>query len=152
MAHLEHMKLENQMCFPLYALSREVIKAYKPLLEPHGLTYTQYIAMLVLWEEETIRFKDLGKRLHLDSGTLTPLIRNLEKSELVHKYRNPEDDRTVTVELSEKGYALKDRLQHVPIQILDQFDGNKEDLVALKQLLDAMLAHSEGGDIHDKKV
>ncbi|WP_330490275.1 MarR family winged helix-turn-helix transcriptional regulator [Terrisporobacter hibernicus] len=77
----ESIKLDNQLCFSLYALSREVIKRYKPLLDKHGLTYTQYVAMLVMWEDEKIGFKELGKRLHLDSGTLTPLYQfNLAQS------------------------------------------------------------------------
>ena len=98
----ESIKLNNQLCFSLYALSREIIKKYKPLLDKHNLTYTQYIAMLVMWEKEKILFKELGKRLHLDSGTLTPVLKKLEAMELIIKYRNKEDDRVVTVELTEK--------------------------------------------------
>ena len=94
------LKLENQLCFPLYALSREVIKLYKPYLDKHNLTYTQYITMMVMWEEEKIIFKDLGKKLHLDSGTLTPVIKKLEATGLVTKYRTKEDDRVVAVELN----------------------------------------------------
>ena len=78
----EVIKLDNQLCFSLYVLSREIIKKYKPLLDEHGLTYTQYIAMLVMWEEEKIAFKELGKRLHLDSGTLTPVLKKLQNTEI----------------------------------------------------------------------
>lgn len=139
----EKMKLENQICFPLYALSREVIKAYKPLLDKHQLTYTQYITMLVLWEKEIITFKSLGQALHLDSGTLTPVLKNLEKASLIHKYRSAEDDRVVIVELTEAGEALKDEVSEVPDQIMEQFQGNKEELVLLKQLLTNLLDEEE---------
>ena len=111
----ESIKLNNQLCFSLYALSREIIKKYKPLLDKHNLTYTQYIAMLVMWEKEKILFKELGKRLHLDSGTLTPVLKKLEAMELIIKYRNKEDDRVVTVELTEKGRLLKDEVTHIPV-------------------------------------
>lgn len=107
MGKYDKIKLENQLCFSLYALSREVIKLYKPILDKYNLTYTQYITMLVLWEEEKIIFKELGKRLHLDSGTLTPVVKKLEAMGLVIKYRNVEDDRVVTVELTEKGKTAK---------------------------------------------
>ena len=113
----ESIKLNNQLCFSLYALSREIIKKYKPLLDKHNLTYTQYIAMLVMWEKEKILFKELGKRLHLDSGTLTPVLKKLEAMELIIKYRNKEDDRVVTVELTEKGRLLKDEVTHIPVDM-----------------------------------
>lgn len=108
MSKYDILKLENQMCFPLYAISREVIKLYKPYLDQLNLTYTQYIAMLVMWEEEKIVFKELGKKLHLDSGTLTPVLKKLESMGLIIKYRSKEDDRVVIVELTETGRKLKD--------------------------------------------
>lgn len=92
MCKYDKIKLDNQLCFSLYAVSREIIKLYKPLLDKHNLTYTQYIAMLVMWEEEKILFKELGKKLHLDSGTLTPVVKKLESMELVTKYRNKEPE------------------------------------------------------------
>ncbi|MDU7886384.1 MAG: MarR family transcriptional regulator, partial [Clostridium perfringens] len=93
------LKLENQLCFRLYASSREVIKKYKPILDQ----YNQYLTMLVLWENEKITVKGIGEKLHLDSGTLTPLIKKLEKMNLVTKYRSKEDDRVVIVELTDEG-------------------------------------------------
>jgi len=114
MEKYDALKLENQVCFPLYALSREIIKLYKPLLEPFDLTYTQYITMMVMWEEEKILFKDLGNRLFLDSGTLTPVLKKLEGKGLVTKYRNKKDDRVVTVEITQKGRELKDDIAKVP--------------------------------------
>lgn len=143
MGKYDKIKLENQVCFSLYALSREVIKLYKPLLDKHSLTYTQYIAMLVMWEEESIIFKELGKRLHLDSGTLTPVVKKLEYMELVTKYRNKEDDRIVTVELTEKGKALKDEILEVPDKMYCNFTSNQEDIIILKKYLDKILNELE---------
>lgn len=135
----EVIKLDNQLCFSLYALSREIIKKYKPLLDEHGLTYTQYIAMLVMWEEEKILFKELGKKLHLDSGTLTPVVKKLESMELVTKYRNKEDDRLVTVELTEKGRLLKEDILDVPDKMYNMFNRDNLDLISLKIQLDNLL-------------
>ena len=117
MSKYDILKLENQMCFPLYAISREVIKLYKPYLDQLNLTYTQYIAMLVMWEEEKIVFKELGKKLHLDSGTLTPVLKKLESMGLIIKYRSKEDDRVVIVELAETGRKLKDEAITVPERV-----------------------------------
>ena len=117
MSKYDILKLENQMCFPLYAISREVIKLYKPYLDQLNLTYTQYIAMLVMWEEEKIVFKELGKKLHLDSGTLTPVLKKLESMGLIIKYRSKEDDRVVIVELTETGRKLKDEAITVPERV-----------------------------------
>ena len=133
------LKLDNQLCFSLYALSREVIKLYKPLLDKYNLTYTQYIAMLVMWEKEKIIFKELGKRLHLDSGTLTPVVKKLESMELVSKYRNKEDDRVVTVELTEKGRLLKEEIIEVPENMHSICLEDGVDLNSLKSQLDTLL-------------
>ncbi|WP_425449142.1 MarR family winged helix-turn-helix transcriptional regulator [Dethiothermospora halolimnae] len=133
------IKLENQLCFPLYALSRKVIKLYKPVLDKYNLTYTQYITMLVLWEEEKILFKELGQRLHLDSGTLTPVINKLVSMNLVIKYRNKEDDRVVTIEITDKGKVLKDDILEVPDRVYCNFNGNQEDIIMLKKYLDKVL-------------
>ena len=135
----ESIKLNNQLCFSLYALSREIIKKYKPLLDKHNLTYTQYIAMLVMWEKEKILFKELGKRLHLDSGTLTPVLKKLEAMELIIKYRNKEDDRVVTVELTEKGRLLKDEVTHITVDMYNICKNESVDLLNLKQEIDELL-------------
>jgi MarR family transcriptional regulator, organic hydroperoxide resistance regulator len=135
----DKIKLDNQICFPLYALSREVIKLYQPILSKHNLTYTQYIAMLVMWEEEKINFKQLGQRLHLDSGTLTPVVKKLESMGLITKYRNKDDDRVVTVELTEKGKLLKDDILEVPDTVFCNFKGDAESLIMFKKQLDELL-------------
>lgn len=137
------IKLENQLCFPLYALSREIIKLYKPILDEFNLTYTQYIAMLVMWEDEKITFKDLGKKLHLDSGTLTPVLKKLESMELITKYRTKEDDRVVIVELTEKGRELKDDILEVPEKMFCNSGMNVAEALDFKDKLYNMLKKFE---------
>ncbi len=110
----ESLKLENQLCFPLYAAAREITRAYKPFLDPLHLTYTQYVVMLVLWEEKCLSVKDLGKKLYLDSGTLTPLLKKLEQAGLVSRRRCNKDERVVYAEVTEEGMALRDRALEVP--------------------------------------
>ncbi|EGT0000335.1 MarR family transcriptional regulator [Clostridium perfringens] len=133
------LKLENQLCFRLYASSREVIKKYKPILDQYNLTYTQYLTMLVLWENENITVKGIGEKLHLDSGTLTPLIKKLEKMNLVTKYRSKEDDRVVIVELTDEGRNLKDDMIDVPRKAFCSLGIEKEQILELKKNLDSLL-------------
>lgn len=135
----DRLKLENQLCFPLYALSREIIKLYKPFLDKFDLTYTQYITMLVLWEDEKITFKNLGKRLYLDSGTLTPVLKKLESMDLIIKYRAKEDDRVVIVELAEKGRILKDNILEVPEKMFCSSGISESEALEFKDILDKML-------------
>ena len=108
------LKLENQLCFPLYAASREVVKRYRPHLEPLGLTYTQYIAMMVFWEQKKCSVKELGEKLFLDSGTLTPVLKSLEAKGFVRRYRSAEDERVLLVEVTEEGRRLRDLALDVP--------------------------------------
>lgn len=129
------LKLENQLCFPLYACSREVIKQYRPCLEPLDLTYTQYITMMVLWAEKKISVKELGKKLFLDSGTLTPVLKSLEAKEYVKRYRSTEDERVLLVEITEKGEALKDKAVSVPEQIAGCVNLSPEEAQQLYYLL-----------------
>jgi len=110
----EALFLENQLCFPLYACARRVVGRYTPLLRPLGLTYTQYIVFLVLWKEKSISVRDLGRRLYLDSGTLTPLLKKMENEGYVVRRRNPEDERVVTVSLTPQGQAMKSRAEEIP--------------------------------------
>ena len=140
MCKYEKMKLDNQLCFSLYAASREVIKTYKPQLDKYGLTYTQYIAMLVVWEYEKITVKEMGQKLHLDSGTLTPVLKKLLSMELIDKYRDKDDDRVVIVEVTEKGRKMKEEIIEVPEKMYCKFGKNIEDVVELKRLLDNLLA------------
>lgn len=111
------LKLENQLCFPLYACSRQVVKKYHPFLEALDLTYTQYIAMMVVWEEGRISAKRMGERLFLDSGTLTPVLKSLEAKGFVRRSRDSEDERVLLVELTDAGRELRERALSVPGQI-----------------------------------
>lgn len=131
--------LDDQVCFALYAASREVIKLYKPLLDPYNLTYTQYVAMIVLWEEKKVTVKGIGKRLHLDSGTLTPLLKKLEVMGLIKRYRDENDDRVVIAELTEKGEALQKEIVGVPTQMACKIGVDREGLSILKKELDGLL-------------
>ena len=108
------LRLENQLCFPLYACARETIKLYKPFLDELDLTYTQYIAMMVLWEKKSATVKDLGQALYLDSGTLTPLLKKMEAKGLLTRRRSTDDERSLIVTLTEEGEALRDRAVEVP--------------------------------------
>lgn len=111
------LKLENQMCFPLYACAKEVVRRYTPILEPLGLTYTQYIAMMVMWEHKSISVKDMGKVLFLDSGTLTPMLKKMEKAGWVQRKRSENDERIVIVTITERGEALQDKAAEVPLKM-----------------------------------
>lgn len=111
------LKLENQLCFPLYASAKEVIRMYKPFLDEIGLTYTQYIAMMVLWEKKKITVKEIGDCLYLDSGTITPLLKKMEAMELVARTRDAADERSVIVSLTERGICLRDKAVDIPQKI-----------------------------------
>ena len=111
------LKIGNQLCFPLYACSREIIKRYKPFLDRIDLTYTQYITMMVLWEHGRITSKALGEKLYLDSGTLTPLLKKMEAKGLITRRRSEADERSLIVSLTEEGEALKDKALSVPHQM-----------------------------------
>ena len=110
----EQLKLENQLCFPLYACARKITSYYTPLLKPLGLTYTQYIVFMVLWEKERVTVGELGRELHLDAGTLTPLLKNLEKQGYVTRERCKEDERVTYICITGKGDALKEACKDVP--------------------------------------
>ena len=116
-ANYDVLKLENQLCFLLYASSREIVKRYKPLLDTIDLTYTQYIAMLVLWEKKQLTVKELGECLYLDSGTLTPLLKKLESKGLVTRVRSEKDERSLVVTLTQEGEKLKEQAVEIPLQI-----------------------------------
>ncbi len=135
----EILKLDNQICFAFYVCSKEIIKKYKPLLDPLGLTYTGYIAMLALWEQDNIPVKDLGKRLYLDSGTLTPLLKKLEAKGFVDRIRSEEDERTVNIVLTAEGRKLKSKAVDVPQSLLcSVYDNQEIDTIGAKNLLSSL--------------
>ena len=112
------LALDNQFCFALYSASHAMTKTYKPMLDRLGLTYPQYLVMLVLWEQDGILVKDIGARLFLDSGTLTPLLKRLESNGLLSRNRDPQDERQVRIVLTGQGAALRERAQDIPGQVL----------------------------------
>ena len=133
------LKLENQLCFPLYACSKEVVKKYKPYLDELDLTYTQYITMMVLWDKKTVNVKELGEELFLDSGTLTPLLKKLESKGYIVRERSKEDERNVLVSITEKGDALKDEAINVPYKMVQCVHLTKEEAQELYRLLHKLL-------------
>ena len=131
--------LENQLCFPLYACSREVIKQYRPYLDALGLTYTQYITLMVIWAEGTVSVRDLGKRLFLDSGTLTPVLKHLESVGYITRRRCPSDERVLLVTITEEGLALRDRAVGVPAALAKCVKLDSEEAATLYRLLYKLL-------------
>ncbi|WP_373484055.1 MarR family winged helix-turn-helix transcriptional regulator [Acetobacterium sp.] len=131
----EQLKLENQLCFPLYASAKEVVKRYKPYLDEIGLTYTQYIAMMVLWEHKTINVKTLGEYLYLDSGTLTPLLKRLESAGFIERNRDLNDERNVIIRLTSAGEALQGPASLIPDKIKQCLSITQEEAITLYRLL-----------------
>ena len=135
----EALKLDNQLCFALYACSREITKLYKPILDELSITYTQYISLLVLWEKDNITVNEMGKKLHLDSGTLTPLLKKLESMNLVTRIRDTIDERKVYVALTQKGIELKKIAIEIPSKIFCCTGLSIESALLLKSNIDALL-------------
>jgi len=138
--------LGNQLCFAIYSTTHAFNRVYKPLLDKLGLTYPQYLVMLVLWERDGVPVKNIGERLFLDSGTLTPLLKRLEAAELVRRTRSTEDERQVLIALTSQGQALRDKARAVPQAILaasacsvPELSAMKNELVALRDRLNAAL-------------
>lgn len=136
----EALKLSNQLCFPIYAAANAIQKAYRPLLTPLGLTYPQYLVMLVLWERDGVSLGDIGRRLHLDSGTLTPLLKRLEAAGFVARRRSDEDERVVLISLTAKGRALKTDAEPIPFRLGEQLHMEPAQALALKQGLEALFS------------
>jgi len=138
----EQLKLENQICFPIYSVSRLITRAYKPYLEKLELTYPQYLVLLVLWEENSLSVNKIGQKLLLNTNTLSPLIKRMEKNELLTRTRSKDDERTVLVSLTEKGLSLKDKASSIPqdlLNILLNQDVEFSDVILLKKTLDSWI-------------
>jgi DNA-binding MarR family transcriptional regulator len=145
----EAMKLDNQLCFPLYAAARNVTNLYTPYLHPLGLTYTQYLVFLVLWEKDGIPVGEITKRLMLDSGTVSPLLKKLEQAGYLVRTRSSEDDRVVVVTLTEAGRALQEQAKEIPARVAGCIALPKEKAMALYTLLyelleNQMMEHTKG--------
>lgn len=137
----DFLKLENQLCFPLYACSKEIIKKYKPVLDKIDLTYTQYITMMVMWDEKDINVKSLGERLYLDSGTLTPLLKKLEGKGYITRTRNKDDERNLNIKLTKLGMELKEKAKIVPQEVGKCINLSKEETLELYNILYKILGN-----------
>ena len=133
------LKLKNQLCFPLYACAKEVVRAYKPYLDELELTYTQYITMMVMWEYRRMNVKELGEYLYLDSGTLTPVLKKLEQKGYLSRSRSAEDERVLLVTLTPKGEALREEALKVPQQMSKCICLEQEEAGELYRLLNKLL-------------
>lgn len=137
----EQLKLENQLCFPLYAAAKEIVRKYKPVLDELDLTYTQYITMMVLWEKEELNVKELGSILYLDSGTLTPLLKKLETKGYISRNRCREDERNLIIKITEKGDALKDKAVNIPSEMSEKWVNlSKEEIKTMYHSLYKLLS------------
>lgn len=133
------LKLENQLCFPLYACAKEVIRRYTPLLEPLGLTYTQYITMMVMWEHKSISVRDMGKLLHLDSGTLTPMLKKMEKAGWICRKRSKKDERMVIVSITGMGEELHDKAAEIPVKMAECVTLERDEAMQLYAILHKLM-------------
>ncbi|MBU3210392.1 MarR family winged helix-turn-helix transcriptional regulator [Clostridium algidicarnis] len=135
------LNLDNQLCFSIYACSKEIIRLYRPFLEKLGLTYTQYIALLALWEKDKVTVKELGNRLYLDSGTLTPLLKKMEENGLLLRERQKDDERKVLITLTKSGIDLRQKALEIPKSILCSTNLDKEKSIELREDIKSLLKH-----------
>ena len=141
----DRLKLSNQLCFPLYACARETIKLYTPHLDKLGLTYTQYITMLVLWEQGSLTAKELGHILYLDSGTLTPMLKKMEAKGLLTRRRSEADERNLIVTITEAGEAMKEQALEIPDIMTSYLNLEKDEIRSMYAMLYKMLERAESG-------
>ena len=135
----EQLKLENQLCFPLYVCAKEVIRKYTPLLKPFDMTYTQYITMMAMWEHKSLTVNKMSKLLFLDSGTLTPMLKKMEKKNWIKRERSKDDERNVIIRITEEGESLQERLANVPNEMLQCLVIDKSDAQQLYLILNKIL-------------
>lgn len=140
------LRLESQLCFPLYACSKEIVRRYKPFLDDIDLTYTQYITMMVLWFKHKVNVKELGEELMLDSGTLTPVLKKLESKGYITRERSKEDERTLIVSITPEGEALKDRALCIPKKMGAYVGITKSEMEQLYTLLYKVISNMEEND------
>ena len=140
----EIMKLDSQLCFPLYAAARNVTSLYTPLLKPLGLTYTQYITLLVLWEKDGVSVSEIGSKLMLDNGTLSPMLKKMEQSGYIERNRSKEDDRVVIITLTQKGRELQEQAKDIPEKVGSCIDLPIEKARVLYDLLYELLENQKG--------
>ena len=135
----DKLKLTNQVCFPVYSLAKEIVNRYRPFLEEMGLTYPQYLVMLILWEHSEQTVSELGEKLKLDSGTLTPLLKRLEQKKLVTRTRSAKDERVVKISTTDEGQKLQTKAKEIPQQLAQSMHLAEEDLLMLKNVIENIL-------------
>lgn len=145
----KNLKLENQLCFPVYALSRQITNLYRPHLEEFGLTYPQYLVLLVLWENDVVTVKHLGELLWLDSGTLTPLLKRMEMNGLVERKRSSKDERIVDILITDKGKKLEAQAEKIPLAIKKELKMSDEQLVKLRKKINKVLNIAGKRDVEE---
>jgi len=143
MENLTTPKLENQICFPLYVIAKEITGLYRPFLDELDITYPQYLVMMILWENDGLSVNCIGEKLYLDSGTLTPLLKRLESKGFIQRKRKKEDERVVEVFITESGKALQQKACEIPQKIHNKIDISKEDWIALKESIQKILSKIE---------
>lgn len=136
---IPQLQLDGQLCFPLYAVSRKVVNHYTPYLKPFGITYTQYVVLLALWETGESTVGELCTRLYLDNGTMTPLLKKMDKAGWITRHRSPRDERVVTVKVTEKGWQLREDIKEIPFKVGKCIPLNQEDAYSLYCLLYQLL-------------
>lgn len=140
--HEPNNSLDKQLCFLFYVSSKEIIKRYTPHLKKYGLTYTGYIVLLAIEDDESINIKSLGERLYLDSGTLTPMIKKLEKQGLVKRLRQPSDERNLLVSLTEEGVNTRHEISHIAMEVFNDLDISIEDAKTIKSILSKFIVNN----------
>lgn len=135
----DQLNLKNQVCFPVYVLAKEIVNHYRPLLEALDITYPQYLVLMVLWENEEQTVGQLGEKLLLDSGTLTPLLKRMEQKDMVVRKRSSEDERIVKLSLTKKGKAMHDKAKDIPHRLMESMKISEDELLALKMLITRIL-------------
>ncbi|MCC2598504.1 MarR family winged helix-turn-helix transcriptional regulator [Sphingobacterium sp. FBM7-1] len=138
---MDQLKLHNQVCFPVYTLAKEIVNRYRPFLQDLDLTYPQYLVMLVLWEKDGQTVSQIGEKLNLDSGTLTPLLKRLEQKKIIARSRSEKDERTVIISLTASGESLKDKAQNVPSQLVGSLSISVDELQKLRRIIDQILSN-----------
>lgn len=140
---MQQLKLANQVCFPVYMLAKEIVSRYRPFLEKLDLTYPQYLVLLVLWEQDGQTVSQIGEKLNLDSGTLTPLLKRMEQKQLIVRTRSSEDERSVNITLTQQGKELREQAAALPKQLVETMKVSVEELMQLKRIIDHILSNLE---------
>lgn len=135
----DSLELDNQVCFPIYALTKEIINQYRPFLDALDITYPQYLVLMVLWKEKEQTVGQLGEKVFLDSGTLTPLLKRMQQKGMLDRRRSPEDERVVILSLTQKGILLKEKAKDIPQKLMESMQVTQEEVLLLKDIVTRIL-------------